>query len=62
LNGEILFFSLSNPEKPMLTKTLAMEQQFNMSCMTVIGPKFMFCGQERGHLSVVDFSKFAVVS
>jgi hypothetical protein len=46
----------------MLTKTLAMEQQFNMTCMNVIGPKFMFCGQERGHLSVVDFSKFAVVS
>jgi hypothetical protein len=24
LNGEILFFSLSNPEKPILTKTLAL--------------------------------------
>lgn len=62
LNGEILFYSLSNPEKPMLTKTLTMEEQYNMTCLTVIGPKFIFCGQERGFLSIVDFSKFAVVS
>jgi hypothetical protein len=61
LGGEVLFMSLSNPEKPLLTKTVTLEL-FNLSCMKVISPKFLFCGQERGHLSIVDYTKFAVVT
>lgn len=43
LNGEILFYSLSTPDKPILAKTLALGA-FNMTCMKVIGPKLLLCG------------------
>lgn len=33
-----------------------------MTCLKVIGPKFLFCGQERGYLTVVDYNKYTVVS
>ena len=33
-----------------------------MTCIKVISPKLMFCGQERGHLTIVDYTKFSVVS
>jgi hypothetical protein len=61
LNGEILFYSLSNPEQPTLTKTVALDL-FNLTCIKVISPKFLFCGQERGHLTIVDYTKYATVS
>ena len=61
LNGEVLFYSLSNPEQPLLTKTVTLEQ-FNLTCMKVMNSKFLFCGQERGHLTIVDYTKYAVVT
>ena len=47
LNGDLLFYSLSNPEQPTLTKTVTLEH-WNITCIKVISPKFILCGQMSG--------------
>ena len=33
-----------------------------MTCLVMISPKYMFCGQERGYLTIVDSTNFSLVS
>lgn len=57
----LLFYSLVTPEQPVLVNTLTLGPH-NLTCLKMLSPKFLLCGQERGYLSVVDCAKFLMVS
>ena len=33
-----------------------------MTCLKVMYGNFMFCGQERGYLTIVDYKKYAIIT